>query len=255
MSTLLACIDASTYANGVLDNAAWAANRLDASIEVVHILDHREIGPASHDHSGILGLGEQDSLLEEYVALEEQRHRLARRRGQVLLNGAVERLHAAGIVTVLPQQRHGTLVDAVAEMADGVQLIVIGKRGESANHARHDLGSNLERLARVVHTPMLVVPPGYRDIKRVMIAFDGGPAVRKAIDQIVALPLLRGGTYQLLMVDSTNDARRREHLAEAAQRLTNAGIEVSTEFLPGDPEHVIIDQIGLFQADLLVMGA
>lgn len=254
MTTLLACLDASPYANGVCDYAVWASGRLSASVELLHVLDHREIDPVPQDLSGVLGLGERDSLLEEYVAVEEQRHRLARRRGQVLLDAAAERVRAAGVAEVTAHQRHGTLVDAVAELASSVDLIVIGKRGESAAHAGADLGSNLERLARAVHTPILVVPPQFRPVERVLLAYDGGSAARKAVERIATLPLLPGTRYRLLLVGADDD-RHRAQLDDATKLLADAGILVSAEVAPGDPERVIVAQIEAFRADLLVMGA
>ena len=37
MTRILACIDASIYATSVVDHAAWAADRLGAEIEVLHV--------------------------------------------------------------------------------------------------------------------------------------------------------------------------------------------------------------------------
>jgi nucleotide-binding universal stress UspA family protein len=57
------------------------------------------------------------------------------------------------------------------------------------------------------------------------------------------------------MAGSPDDARKRESLAAGARQLTDAGMDVSAELLPGDPERVIVEQIEAFRADLLVMGA
>ena len=255
MATLLACIDASAHATGVCDYAAWAATRLSASVELLHVLDRREIDPVSRDHSGVLGLGDQESLREEYVAVEEQRHRLARQRGQLLLAAAAERLRVAGIGEVTAHQRNGTLVEAVAEVASDTLMIVLGKRGESAEHAGKEVGSNLERITRAVHTPILAVPPQFRPVTRVLIGFDGGPAILKAIEQIAAMPLLPGATYYLLMVGHADDERRRAQLDAAARRFSDLGIRVMTEVVAGEPERVIVDHIEAIDADLLVIGA
>ncbi len=53
---VLACVDRSHFANTIADAAAWAANRLNAPLEFLHILDrHQEVG-SGEDHSGAIGL-------------------------------------------------------------------------------------------------------------------------------------------------------------------------------------------------------
>ena len=45
---ILACVDATEMADAVADFAAWAACRLDAPLELLHVLErHAEIGRAS----------------------------------------------------------------------------------------------------------------------------------------------------------------------------------------------------------------
>ncbi|MBA3885791.1 MAG: hypothetical protein H0X67_08665 [Acidobacteria bacterium] len=53
---------------------------------------------------------------------------------------------------------------------------MIGTRGASAHAAPQHLGNNLERVARAMHTPMLVVPSDYREPSSVMLAFDNSAA-------------------------------------------------------------------------------
>ena len=205
MTKLLACIDASPYAESVCDYTAWTAKRISADVEVLHILDRREIDPVSRDYSGILGLGEQEAMLKEFADQEEHRHRLARQRGQLLVDAAVARLHQAGVANAASQQRNGTLVETVAVFAQNANMIVLGRRGESAEHGGNHIGSNLERIARAVHTPLLVVPSTFKPIERVLIAFDGGPTIRSTVDRIVATSFLRGLTCHLLSVGQQDD--------------------------------------------------
>jgi nucleotide-binding universal stress UspA family protein len=50
---LLALVDGSTYSKSVCDHAAWAAARMDAEVDLLHVLD-RQPGAGKSDLSGSL---------------------------------------------------------------------------------------------------------------------------------------------------------------------------------------------------------
>ncbi len=92
MAKILALIDGSIYAQSVCDLAAWAANRLLASVEILHVLGRRATTSAPVDLSGNLDADEREELLSELAALDEQRAKLGLRRGRLLLDEARARL-------------------------------------------------------------------------------------------------------------------------------------------------------------------
>jgi hypothetical protein len=57
----------------VIDGAAWAALRLDAPLKFLHVLERHPERASVSDYSGAIGLGAQDSLLDELSQLDEQR--------------------------------------------------------------------------------------------------------------------------------------------------------------------------------------
>lgn len=251
---ILACVDGSTYSASVCDHTAWAAARLSASVTVVHVHDRHPGESAGVDLSGNLGLGEGDALLKELTRLDEQRGRLAQQRSRLILDAATTRLRAAGISAVVPRQRHGALVDAVTELGAAVDLVVIGKRGEDVAFATRHLGSNLERVVRASHQPVLVAAPNVRPIERVLIAFDGGPSAQKAVAYVARSSLLVGTECRLLTVGGENDDAHRR-LAAGAELLAGAGFATSATVRDGHPETVIAAEIEADGSDLLVMGA
>ena len=54
---VLAAIDPSVYAGSVADHAAWAASRLGAPLELIHVIDRKHGAAAGTDLSGSLALG------------------------------------------------------------------------------------------------------------------------------------------------------------------------------------------------------
>ncbi|GAB4164339.1 MAG: universal stress protein [Terrimicrobiaceae bacterium] len=254
MNKILTCTDGSAYAPSIYDHTAWAARRLDAAVHVLHMLDpHRERADSA-DLSGNLGPDTGEHLLNDLVNLEEAKNRLARENGKRLLAVAVEHLSKAGVQKVTSEQQHGELVEAVADLEAGFDLVLVGKRGESAGFAKQHLGSNLERVIRASIRPVLVASRKFDPIHRFLIAYDGGPSVEKAIRLACEQPLLKGLACHLVRAGRI-DSQAEWFLQEAAGKLRAAGFEVTAQATAGDPEHVISQAVIREGIQLLVMGA
>jgi nucleotide-binding universal stress UspA family protein len=254
MGKIIALIDGSVYAQSVCDLTAWAAKRLNVSVAVLHVLGRRETSSVPVDLSGTLEAGERDELLSELAALDEQKAKLGMRRGRHLLDEAKDRLQAAGVSDVTLELRHGDLVEAVADSEGAAELIVVGKRGEGASFAKGHLGSNLERIVRSSHKPVLVAARSFRPIIRFLIAYDGGSSANKAVDHVMTDPLLQGLKCEILTAGS-GEGEVRGRLDAATGRLRAAGFAVRSNILQGDPEEVIGRKVEQDEIDLLVMGA
>lgn len=252
-NSILALIVGSIYARSVCEHAAWLATRLNSGVELLHVLGRRETASAS-DLSGSIALGARTALLEELSSLDEQRARLAQKKGRAILEDAETILRAAGVETVAPRLRNGDLIEAVAEAEKAASFVVIGKRGEAADFARLHLGSNLERIARSSSKPVLVASRAFRPIAKVLIAFDGGPSAMKAVDQVARSPLFVGLEIKLLTVGADNaEARRR--LEDGQATLRAGGHEATFDIVAGQPESTIAGIVERDGIDLLVMGA
>ncbi|HYH17162.1 MAG TPA: universal stress protein [Azospirillum sp.] len=254
MARILTLVDGSAYAQSVSDHAAWAATRIPAAVELVHVLDRRDVSSAPADFTGSLDADAQGSLLAELAEFDAQKAKLAHRRGRLILDAAKARLLAAGVTDVSPRLRNGDVVETVADLEAGADLVVIGKRGEAADVATPHLGSNLERVVRASHRPVLVASRAFQPIDRFLIAFDGGPSVTRAIDDIAQGPLLRGLGCRMLMVGAATP-EARERLDRAAERLRGAGFAVDAGIEAGQPDDVIARAVERDGIGLLVMGA
>ncbi|WP_366653672.1 universal stress protein [Fodinicurvata sp. EGI_FJ10296] len=250
---IIALVDGSIYSKSVCENAAWIAGRTDAAIELFHVLGRREAAGAS-DLSGSIALGARTALLEELSSLDEQRGRLAQKRGRAILDDAEALLKSSGMETVTTRLRNGDLLETVSEFETGADMIVIGKRGEAADFAKLHLGSNLERIVRAAKKPIFVVARAFRPIKRVLVAYDGGVSAMKAVDHIARNRLFSGLDITVLSVGQDTDEGRKR-LEDARLTLTAGGHEATTDLVPGQPETVISKKVESEGFDLLVMGA
>jgi nucleotide-binding universal stress UspA family protein len=251
---VLACVDQSPFADDVGDYAAWAAQRMDAPLELLHVIERHPETSATDDHSGSLGPNAQEQLLTQLSRQDEIETRRAREQGRVFLNRLRERALAAGVASVDMRQRHGHLDETLRDWEPGVRLFVLGRRGQSAAPSRSDLGSNVQRVVRVLQRPVLVATEGFKAPQRVLIAFDGSALTRRGVQMVADSPLLRGLPVVLLMAGKLRQNGPFE-MQWAGGTLRKAGFEVKESIHDGDAESAILQTIALEQCDLLVMGA
>ncbi|RWQ61013.1 universal stress protein [Mesorhizobium sp.] len=254
MSKLIALVDGSIYSKSVCDHAAWIAKHKGSSIEILHVLGRRETTSAPSDLSGSIALGARSTLLAELSALDEQRAKLAQKRGRAILEDAKAAIEAAGITDVSTKLRIGDIVETIAEMEADADMVVIGKRGEGADFAKLHLGSNLERIARSSRKPIFVASRAFKPIESFLIAFDGGTSSMKAVDHVARSRLFEGLSCRLLMVaPDTPEAQKR--LQDAGSVLQAGGYSVRAEIVPGQPDAVIAGTVENEGINLLVIGA
>ncbi|MBK5204108.1 MAG: universal stress protein, partial [Polaromonas sp.] len=109
-SKVLACVDQSHFADYVVDYAAWAARRMEAPLELLHVIDRQsDTATNGKDHSGAIGFDAQEVLLNELSNEDESRSKALRERGRIFLNRLRERAMAAGVKSPDVRQRYGVL--------------------------------------------------------------------------------------------------------------------------------------------------
>ena len=168
-----------------------------------------------------------------------------------MLQAADERLKAAGVSSERCH-RHGGIVETVIEREADADLVVIGKRGASADFAKGHLGSKVERVVRQSAKPVLVASRAFHPIERALIAFDGGPSARKAVAFAATSTLFEGVELHLVIAGSETE-KNRDALGWARGVLGDRGKQ--TEIVPGDADGVLVAQAVQRKADLVVMGA
>lgn len=251
---VLACVDRSRFADYVTDYAAWAAQRLSAPLELLHVLDRHPETAQRIDHSGAIGIDAQEHLLTELSEDDASRSRAAREEGRIFLNRLRERAVGAGVETPDVRQRHGNLEETLTEHEDDVRLFVLGRRGESAEHTQRDLGRSVESVTRNLHKPILTVTEDFKTPERALIAFDGGAVTRRGVEMVASSPLFRGMPMSLLMSGKPSRDGSKQ-LDWARNTLEAAGFEVNAALVPGDAERVIASNVREQGIDILIMGA
>jgi nucleotide-binding universal stress UspA family protein len=254
MDKILACIDARGNTDAVIDWTAWAAVRLPAAVEFLHVLERHPERAENADFSGTLGMDARESLLQSLSEQDATRSRVLREAGRSLLAHARDRAGAAGAAAVDARLRHGDFVDTAIELHPGVDLLVLGEHHHGgAGRVRSD--HHLERVVRGVACPVLVVTvDAFAPPQRVVVAFDGSPAATKALSALVQHPLVAGLPVLVVMVGIDTPAARHQ-LQQAQRVLSDAGVPASTQLLAGEPQDVLPALVQAQAPALLVMGA
>lgn len=254
MKRILACIDASSYATSVCELTAWAAMRLSASVEVLHVVQRKDAIAARHDLSGAIGLGVKTELLEELTRIDEAEGKLAIERGRILLNEAERILAAAGVAEVKKLHRHGGIVESIVEREAEADLVVIGKRGASGEFASEHIGSKIERVVRASNKPVLIASRKIVEPRLAVVAYDGSAAAGKALDFVLHSPLFAGLPVHAV-VAGNDDSKRQGWREHAADLLHGRQPGAEAIFTAGPAEKVIGDHMKRHADGLLVMGA
>ncbi len=254
---ILALVDGSNYSVSVSDHTAWVARHNSTEIEVVHIIGRRLTTSEPANLSGSIGLGARSALLEELSEHDAAAAKLAQKRGRAILDAAKAQIASAvenRPTHITTRMRSGELIDSIHRLEQNTDLIVIGKRGEAANYESSHPGSNLERVVRAVHQPVLVASRAFTDINHCLIAFDGGRSAQRTLDILCSRHWLPIKHCTLLYVGKHNADIQRQ-LDNAKERLQATGYPTVTRLEPGQPDQVITQMVDTEAVDLLVIGA
>lgn len=255
MKTIVACLDGSAHADDVITMAAWAAGQTGANVSLLHmVLPHSE-APVSGDLSGQIGLGAKGHLLEELTKIEQEHGKLEQKKGQLILDHAKQALAAQCSAPIELLHRRGALVDEIQQMEESLDLVIIGKRGETKTDLQGHVGANLERVSRAVHKPVLIATHQAKPVKRFLIAYDGRASSDKAVDFAAASPLLKGLECHLLKVGADNSLSDTI-LGKAKTKLEDAGFSVKATIADAPSvDQAMTDYVATNGVDLLLMGA
>jgi nucleotide-binding universal stress UspA family protein len=253
---IIAAVDQSDHGEGVTAGAIWAAGRLAAPVEFLHVLDRHLERAESDDHSGALGMDAQETLLESLSQEDASRSKMAREQGRLFLNKLRSQAAAQGLADMDTRLRHGRLTETLLDLAPTAGLVVIGRQGESTGPAAA-VSRTVGELIHALPVPVLLTLKTFTVPKHVLVAFDGRRATRDAVRAIATSPLLAGQSIHLLMAGRTGSALQRDQekqLDWAHTLLAANGFSVTTERTPLEAAIAIAGYLRTQPVDLLVMG-
>lgn len=254
MKKILICVDGSKYGESCCRYGSWLAKRLEMGIEGLYVSSLLE-----YELSGITDLGGGYGL-QPYHVLIENIQRVEETKGKAIEKKITKLMQDEGFSRANYEfkQRTGQLVDAIVEEEANSELVVLGKRGEGMNLAKNHLGASMERVVRASKKPCFVASRDYREMKRVLIAYDGSASCVKAMDYLNKSGLLRDlDVYIVTAAEKEQDIEMAEKYLDQGTIVAEAGRHklVRSELLRGIVEDEIDEYIKKESIDLLIMGA
>jgi nucleotide-binding universal stress UspA family protein len=246
---ILFCTDGSAAADVAGDYAIWFAKKLGARLHALYITDIRLLeGPWMTDLSGAVGA-------QAYTALVPQLERIQTEKATTILAAVEKRSRDAG-VTCETAHETGRLVQVMLDYESRADMVVLGQRGEHAAWTGGVLGSSVERMVRASGKPCLVTPEKFRQIQRMLIAYDGSAESNKALRAGIALAAALGSVVTITTVAALGGEDAASEILHKAEQLALAGgVKAHLEVLHGNPETEILQLRETVGADLIVMGA
>lgn len=246
--------DGSAHSPALYHHAAWAAARLRARVEIVHVLDHHREAPAAFNLSGAIGINATDEVTRELVELEAAKGKLLLLKGKAVIDDAKRQMRELGVEEIQAHVRHGNLIGEIEEAHDGTAMILMGKNGTHEGGARGHLGSNLQRGIKSSRIPVLVTSREFRPTGKFLLAYDGGPSAMKIMAFLEPSDLLKGCECHLLRTGHLDD-KARWYASEAGDQLRRSGYQVQTHLVEGRADEMILRMARDLGVDMVVMGA
>jgi len=150
--------------------------------------------------------------------------------------------------------KEGVVSKEIFESAKRCDMISMGMAGEHAFWRDAFLGSNLESVVRQTHKPVLVTPEEYKQITKILVAYDASTFSTKAL--IAGTDIAQQMKLPLTVVTVSDDKKSGENiLSQAAENLKDYNITYDKTLKDGEAVSEILDFCKKGSYDLLVIGA
>lgn len=243
---ILLAVDGSVSAKSATNIAVKFASALQWSIHAEYIVDVTQVFE-------IYGSTDQElSELDNYEP--DRKHiKLFEEQGNLVLD-EVESLCLQKKVSVTSDMIFGGIPNLLLDASKKYGLLALGRRG---NRREHDsLGTNFRQIAHHVHTPLLIGSSDDtpRELKRVLLAYDGSDLARAALTWAERLQPL----FSEVLVLTVEKEDEQDHAwLEARQKEVSNSALTHFNFIKekGEPGQTISATAASEQVDFIVMGA
>ncbi len=249
IKSILVTLDGSEHSHAASQYALWLAERLQATVTGLHVIDVVSIegsGSFLHDISGSLGF-------EPYLDFSSKMREALHDRGRTILDGFLASCRDRGVRADV-QLATGIVANEICEQARTADIVIVGHRGLNERFSTGLLGGTTESVTRKCPKPLLVCPMQFRAITRALLAYDGSQrasaAMREAAELAAALRVPLG----VLHVGKDEGATQKV-LEEARRYLDAYAIETELLARSGHANETILDVMGDQAYDLLFIGA
>lgn len=245
--SILVAVDGSVQGGVAIRHAMDFATRFHATLTGLHVVDAKILeAPYLTDLAGMTGAVPFTGLMSDVrLSLE--------RRGREVLDAFQRTCEEAGIRASTTIET-GIIPKVIAQVSMGHDLLCMGRKAGGAEWVGHLLGSTVESTLRRVHVPVLLGGESHREVKRILVAFDGSAFANAALRVAIQFLEASEGECVLLAVGPYED-EAAGLLEDARKLLRSHQISYSEAIRAGDPREQIVLVAREVSADLVAMGA
>ncbi len=249
ISRILVGIDGSKSSWVAADYGIYFSKKLKRPVIGVHIVDIRLLEtPFLEDLAGALGF-------TTYADITPKLKEILDERGRALLDAFAKKCREEGGDCSIAQA-FGIVANELVEMADPEDLIILGKKGIHNKFAPLFLGSTAEAVARKSRCPVMITTDTFREIKKVILAFDGREKSIHAAQYLSSFAREIGiEEISVISVLEEKSGEKEKHIEELLEKYLD--FDFTLKFLYGYPEEELDNYIKENKENyqLVVMGA
>ncbi len=244
LKRILVALSGTPYTPIAVEQALALARHHEAEVTGVTITDLQRLASVGPVPAGA-GAAAHD-LIEHRIQITEQR----------IHEAIADFQSACGKAGVTCQVVHET-EDPLEELRSLWRyhdLTVFGLRGLFEYGVLHNPSDRLVELLQHGVQPILAVSPTFREIRRILIAYNGSMEAARSMKNLVFAGLWPDAVVKIICFDSKVH-HPHELLNDAASYCRAHGLSVETELVSGDPKKDLLTYASGWNADLIAMGS
>ncbi len=233
IKSILLPIDGSTYSEAVLNYGKFLAEKFNAVLRVLSVVDIRlyDLSIAAGADSFVPVMPSADFQAESQGMLDEKSQKVLDKASSILnkTNLQFQLIKASGIP-----------VDEICSHAKQNDIVVMGIRGEYERWSGKLLGATVESVTRQISKPVMLVEKTFLPFQRIQCGYDGSSYANKALQLAAFMSKTMQIKLQVISVFDSEEERTAV-LNEAEQYLAPYEIDFQLRHEVGDVDEVLVN--------------
>ncbi|MEJ2636911.1 MAG: universal stress protein [Calditrichia bacterium] len=248
IKSILVAVDGSAFTETVLQYGIHFAEKFKAHLRVLTVIDVRIF-----EWAVAIGVEGFAPVIPSTIYQEESQKLLEQKADEVLKK--TDRMLSQHKIDYQLDKESGNPVDVICDKARLVDMVIMGAKGEFAKWSDKMMGATVEATSRLSIKPIFVSRQKYRDIKNILLAYDGSENASKALTLAASFASTLKLSLHLLNVNSSPD-EAKIMIQEAKEYLVSYNIpKIEEIIIEGDPSEKIVEAAKDKNIDLIIMGS
>lgn len=248
IKSILVAVDGSAFTETVLQYGIHFAEKFKAHLRVLTVIDVRIF-----EWAVAIGVEGFAPVIPSTIYQEESQKLLEQKADEVLKK--TDRMLSQHKIDYQLDKESGNPVDVICDKARLVDMVIMGAKGEFAKWSDKMMGATVEATSRLSIKPIFVSRQKYRDIKNILLAYDGSENASKALTLAASFASTLKLSLHLLNVNSSPD-EAKTMIQEAKEYLVSYNIpKIEEIIIEGDPSEKIVEAAKDKNIDLIIMGS